>query len=60
MNKGILTSPFPIYVPAFYFTNFVVLGEDVEQYMTSTGESGLLCLVPDFSGNALRGFSKQN
>jgi hypothetical protein len=55
-NSDILTSSFPICIPLTTFCYLIALARTSSAILNKKGESGQLCLVPNFSGFA-SGFS---
>ena len=50
-NSESFTS-FPIWIPLISFSALIAVDKTVKTMLNSSGESGHLCLVPDFRGNA--------
>ena len=50
--KQSFTSSFPICIPFIYFYSLIAVAKASTTLLNSSGESGHLCLVPDFRGNA--------
>ena len=48
-NSETFTSSLPIWIPFISFSSLIV---DSKTMLNSSGESGHLCLAPDFRGNA--------
>ena len=51
-NSESFSSSNPIWIPLIYFLLLTAVVGTSETMMNSSGESGHLCLVPDFRGNA--------
>ena len=51
-NSESFTSPFPIWIHFISFSALIVMAKTSKTMLNSTGESGHVCLVPDFRGNA--------
>ena len=51
-NSESFTSSFPIWIPFICFSALIVVAKNFKTMLNSSGESGHLCLVPDFRGNA--------
>ena len=49
-NSESFTS-FPIWIPLISFSALIAVDKTVKTMLNSSGESGHLCLVPDFRGN---------
>ena len=46
------TSSFPIWIPSISSSAPIAVAKTSKTMLNSSGESGNLCLVPDFRGNA--------
>ena len=51
-NTESFTSSFPIWIPFISFSVLIAVDKASKTMLNSSGESGHLCLVPDFRGNA--------
>ena len=44
---------FPVWIPFISFSSLIAVAKTSKTLLKSSGESGHLCPVPDFRGNAL-------
>ena len=51
-NSENFTSPFPIWIPFISFPSLIAMAKTSKTMLSSSGESGYPCLVPDFRGKA--------
>ena len=51
-NRESFTSSFPIFIPFISFYFLTTVAKSSKTMLSSSGESGHPCLVPDFRGNA--------
>ena len=51
-NRESFTSSFPIWIPFISFFALIVVAKTSKTLLNTRSESGHLCLVPDFRGNA--------
>ena len=50
-NRENFTS-FPIYIPFISFSSLITVAKTSKIILHDSGESGHICLLPDFQGNA--------
>ena len=50
-NSDSFTSSFPIWIPFIYYPCLIAMARASNAMLNKSGESGLLCLVPDLGGN---------
>ena len=51
-NSESFISSFPIWIPFISFSALIAMAKTLKTMLNSSGESGYLCLVPDFRGHA--------